>query len=1105
MTDANPYEQIEPEILVNDEQYDEAQREVDVRVVSRQLPEAQHVRDFLGNERFRIDKSDSRANLWEQGGGFMRVFLQPIDASQTFALINAARRAGVNSNWTEKQHAGQDPKLIFEPACSMLDIDIYQPEQHSLLNDKQLTRFNNDAARLFITLFRTAVPNPNGAHSCTVHTAVLRKPATAYDDKHRAWKDGFQMYIYARLTRNEKRFFIHEILRAGLMTKAFGREYAPHGLDPEKFLDTQCCHVPTLVYGSCKAGGKPKPLWLVYRWEFDVDGSVIVSPDMHFLLAEKHLNFSHELSINWEARAISKRLWTVRDEHRTVVDLMSRKAAATTSETEREAIVDDLNRLLAEDPEAAYLLKVLDCLKPNWYNNHKLKFKVCYALCKTTPQYWPLAKIFMKKSHKYTDEKFGRMMVDVAAANYEGLTVDSIGFWAAADNPARYETTRDHSAFILMSTYVFDPITEGRLNHAQYAEILLTFMRSKYTTDMRKGDKQIHWFEFKTPNDPHRPGEVWKWCEVASPNNMQLYLHRKLTGLCQKMVVYITKKIDDESTKIGAALAAGASAKAGGPGAGQIDHLKAVRTHYTKILTGFKSSARKLGESGFKAGVITQASIVFERPGFMDTLDHGVMDMGVGNGILQLSPSGRLPKLIKSYNALRVSRFTKTPYVQFNPRDPLTRKILRTLRAMHPDNETDAFEYLNSAFACSLDYRTREALLFMLTGPGANGKTSRVEAHQFAMDIMYCAQMRVSLILHQKEAASESATSALMKLEAARSATYEEPPSCAILNMATVKRITGCSTLSGRDLYQTERQFETRCIHFSVSNHDFIIQTHEEAIWRRLRYIWLSLIFRDTAKFDPSNPKHRLADPTINPEFWKDEAVRIAYIGIMTFFHMKLMRNWGGKIENIPHPTIDAHTNAFRNRQDTLNRFITERIVVSTAVTVMTPLQKIIDSYCYWYDHNVREARHNKEDIHKQLLDSALKNVLESTTTGWYMRAGFRVVEDLADLQQDEHPFNTGSTVYQSVTYSYTFAPETPDTYLDRVEHEWDEMMAEEQAEAVIDLSGTYSYESEDEGMEDDDLIRASAPTTAADFARAEETICASDESVAAAAALEVY
>jgi phage/plasmid-associated DNA primase len=620
-----------------------------------------------------------------------------------------------------------------------------------------------------------------------------------------------------------------------------------------------------------------------------------------------------------------------------------------------------------------------------------------------------------------------------------------------------------------MHKYVFDRITEGKLGHSHYAELLYVFLRNKYVTDFNNGKRT--WYEFKFPQDKHEPGQVYKWAEIPNPDSLDMYLHRKLYNQCLKIEEYLNKKKSETTDK-------------------------AVMKYWIKLAANVRGSARGLTMAPFKAGVLKQAETLFTQPGFVKQLNRDPMCIGVGNGVLVLSKDGKPPRLLKSYHSYKLSRYTETPYHPLDPNDPTTIKLLRAFRSMMPDDETDAFEFLMVFLSAAIDNRAREAIILLATGGGSNGKSVLTGLIQAMLGDMYACSMPFSILTNAKEDSPEGAKPMLMQLETARLAVYSEGPAAAVLFMPMVKRLTGGDPMPARQLHGTAKNIRSRCYHFVMSNHDFIVTTHEEAVWRRLRYVHLKMTFKDESQFDDENPYHRLMDRTFSTEFMENIDTKSKVLSICVFFHMKLMKYWGGVIDHVPHPTIDRSTARFRNSQDTINRFISERVVVrddidqpqipehednlapaadsdddvvqppKKVVAAQSPvsMEEIVDKYCDWYDRNVKQIRHFRSDYHKQFLDSAIKDEVEQTDRGVFMKYGYRVLGTDDEMRTGEHTFKT--KVKQSVKkdYSYVFPHETPDEYIERFRKEYKELFHGEVADNnLLDISKTYRYDTDDD------------------------------------------
>src|SRR5207237_16707 len=139
---------------LGDEDLDEALKYVDDNFIKNRLPQLQQIDEFLGNERFHVEKGDPAMDIWQQGGKYRKVKLnRKEDVPVFFQLVEAERRAGIKDHWTEKQQSGEDPKIKKPPACIMIDLDIYQDEKERRVQDRHLARLNQELYQLFLSRF----------------------------------------------------------------------------------------------------------------------------------------------------------------------------------------------------------------------------------------------------------------------------------------------------------------------------------------------------------------------------------------------------------------------------------------------------------------------------------------------------------------------------------------------------------------------------------------------------------------------------------------------------------------------------------------------------------------------------------------------------------------------------------------------------------------------------------------------------------------------------------------------------------------------------------------------------------------------------------------
>jgi hypothetical protein len=179
----------------------------------------------------------------------------------------------------------------------------------------------------------------------------------------------------------------------------------------------------------------------------------------------------------------------------------------------------------------------------------------------------------------------------------------------------------------------------------------------------------------------------------------------------------------------------------------------------------FKKTIQNLGNRAFKHQAIAEAELRFEDPNFAYKLDQDVMVRGVGNGVLVLPKRiGEKPILVQGFHSYLISKYTKTPYIAFNPYDEKTKEILFTIRNMWPDNEPDSHNFVMSFMASSIDAQIKDSLFVILWGQGANGKSFLMEMHKAALGSLFAVKIDINFLMSRASSA-ENATPLLMMLK----------------------------------------------------------------------------------------------------------------------------------------------------------------------------------------------------------------------------------------------------------------------------------------------------------------------------------------------------
>src|SRR5690242_15395541 len=182
--------------------------------------------------------------------------------------------------------------------------------------------------------------------------------------------------------------------------------------------------------------------------------------------------------------------------------------------------------------------------------------------------------------------------------------------------------------------------------------------------------------------------------------------------------------------------------------------------------------------------------------------------------------------------------------------------------------------------------------------------------------------MDISFLTKERKGGPDSEK---MLLKHARFAYFSESDPGDYIRTGNVKEITGGENVSAAEKFQKQDNFRIHC-HFTVaSNHDPRIMGSDHGTWRRIS------VYRYKMKFcpnpDPNNPFEKKDDRKFADTVNRDPKYKEAYLSILVKYYNILRDQYNYDLNNIPKPSIVRDTEKYRNEQDTINRFITDRVI----------------------------------------------------------------------------------------------------------------------------------------------------------------------------------
>jgi phage/plasmid-associated DNA primase len=1004
------------------------------------------------------ERSCEKTNIIDQGASKTYAFNDD-GLSEMFLHLENCRRSGSVVHFSERQGAPAQPY-----SGLMLDFDIAlgarptgttpvqacggaEKQVPAVLDERACRRLCTLVARSLARdlIFRPARSEQSGADEITMHMFYIVRPEATpikhvYPDgkEGTAFKYGFHLLVPGvRLTRGYKKYLISRLREDEALVKiltgigAVGTPGAcvvrapadrPHTpLSPvAACLDQNSASVPVLFLGSCKRGGKVYPLGAAYTLRGDLEefrsGSLGISPIPETTLAR--YNLCYELALwarptteifrqqselsPYGAPANSEinqfGLVTPRDyEYRGdiakhVEATADRLAGGLLSEDEFRDTELRVEELCHKDRDAEYIQQLLALLDESYPNEYSKWRNVIFALYNTganaeqgvkADDYLPLAEWFSQRApDKWTrGGKEGLMSLWESAAagqnqrrnnsEWRPLSKRSIAFWASQCSPLKFRELSNNTYHSALGTYVYKHC--GNLGHAMVAEVLHMILGERFVVDITPGAAggfRYLWYEFVSAGQSMRPGEVWKWRAEAEPDELHKFLSNDLVDIANQ----IAREIQDR----------------------QKDATDDTQAKYYKELgKNLGRTIIKLYDNGFKRHVIEQSRYMFRRRGFLETLDRDADIIGVANGILRIaSPTRPKTQLISSYHEWPVSRYTPVRYRPFDPTEPWTVLLMGAMKKIIP--EIDMRVWLMMFLATGLYHGLKDPVMLFMVGSGANAKTFAARMTAIVLGD-YATKLPIALLTAEREDPSKP-NSAAMRLKGRGLAYYEESSKCEVLNTSRLKEVVNPGEMTASDKHKAQEVFDNTATPLSLSNFNFIIEMKDQGTWRRLRY------YRAKAKFcpepDPSNPYEHKDDKRFITEFVNDPECQTAFLSILVFFWEQLQADYKGVISDVPCPTLARETEEYRNSQDVLNRFITERIIASPQSPAF-PLALVSARFCEWYVYNIEAGsrRYVATEVIGDLENSVLSRYLTVAPNGMRMVDGCRCLSDAEAAQ----------------------------------------------------------------------------------------------------------
>ena len=990
---------------IADQDLAEYNAELDNYLATTTNRSASELDKFLSRPDFITGRHDARTNIYIPGKATYCIPEQ--DLPTFFTLLEQVRRDGISLIFTERQDIKSSGILI--------DVDIfYKPTVHESKIDDHLLR--DCISILMKTIDEIFDLTPLRQVTDKIEIAITKRvnPVTREHNGYTVMSEGFHILIPGiKLSRASKHFLLNRMIKTGVFERRIEDALKMYLIEEKyAFIDENSKHAPVYFVG-CKRDPKKPPyeLHTVYNYYFGTDYTgPSLSENKTINDNNQNCILVYELSVNYEVSEIHNGIIKKRDIlsfAKYASEIESYKIQNRPKDIEEEIqLSGEMSIMSLHDPEFAFIKSLLDILADFRSQEYQSWMTVLMTLASISPRLKVLGEYFSRKS----PEKFQQGGVNGFESMWNSLvaksktilagkkkTIGTLIWMAKQDNPKRYDEVMKRNILKVIHATAYQPTVNGEFEHADIVEILYHMFSTKYFTDKKPGEKILSWYEFLIPGEQMEKGQVFKYNIDYTPQSLGLYISKVLVEIFAKIYVDMYEKrynVNDKS--------ANSEEKISDP------EFKKRQDHKNSIAKGIHKTIKHLKQEGFISSVIKMAGIRFSKRGWSMQMDQDENIFGVGNGVLLFNESGKV-ELLQSQHDYKISMFTAVDYHPYDPKKPHTKHLLKSLRSMFRDDDPDTHLWVMCALASALTGQKKEPFIIMLLGTGREGKSTLMELWRSAFG-QYGVKLLISLLVGERSR-SDSANPAMMSMENKRAASYQEPDQKDRMNVSAMKETTGGEKQTCRGLFQSQREFEPRCVHFIPTNHLIDINTTDDATWRRIKVIRLLIKFfhANDSNYEANNPYHRLIDPHAD-KFAKDPEFLNAFLSIMVHYWQILKIKYDGKLVNIPHPHIEYETAKYRTSKDSIDEFITRCLVRVPVRDGGKPhrerMNVIIEKYVAWMDSQAKWCA--KSFVESSLENSKIGKMFEQDRISKYLEGLKFIRHDGQKAEDEQYLFEVG-------------------------------------------------------------------------------------------------
>jgi hypothetical protein len=631
------------------------------------------------------------------------------------------------------------PVLVDVDLC-VRDQDDMKIDSH-LYTDEQL-KF---VAETYQSVLRTIVDNCSEED---LHCVVLEKNIYQITRNEITYiKNGFHLHfpsIFLNKVDQETQVIprVKQAIKDAKLFNNLGFE------DSGTVIDSQCCKVPWLLYGSRKEGSEHKP----YKVTKVLDANLnIISLEKAFKKYQIFDNRERLIELKGKVKYYLPRILSISTYNRQIKEIKSGTISPLKEKLKKERKSSNTHNKLGIDETLKVSKRLLPMLSDFRANDRNEWMNIGWILYNETEGHPDALDLWCEFSSRCEEKYDENVCIHTWERMTKGdLSLGTLRYYASIDNPTEYKKFKEEQ-----SKKYIDLSLEG--SHNDIAKALLAEYGDQFICSSYSGKT---WFQFKD--------HIWEQIDEG------VFLREKISG---NFVNKYYETIKNYYSTL------------------QENKDKSTEVMISAKIKQTQKMVQSLKNSTYKTSVMKECAEVFYNPRFKDKLDADPYLIAFKNGVYDLKLNIFRPGRPEDF----LSKSMPINYINFSEDDEKVQEVHTFFEQVFPDKSLRKY-FLDVSSDIFVGGNHEKIVLFW-TGDGDNGKSVTQSLFEKMLGKLSI-KLNTNIITGKKPSAGSTFAELARAGGGVRQAVMEEPDGDEAINVGVFKNLSGNDSFYARDLFE---------------------------------------------------------------------------------------------------------------------------------------------------------------------------------------------------------------------------------------------------------------------------------------------------------------